>query len=84
MFCFLEHQVFNKTQYWSWVTDAFLPGVFGGKWYNGQQENQTMYIGNKRSVLVGMARGRQLRVKPSKLGIFLKPHVGHESSLVRI
>ena len=41
--------------------------MFAGKWYNGQEENQTMYIGNKHSVLVGMARARQLRVKPSKL-----------------
>jgi len=63
------HKVFNKTQYWSWLADVFLPGVFAGKWYNGQQESQTMYIGNKRSVLVGMARARQLRVKPKSCNI---------------
>jgi len=43
-----------------------MPGVFAGKWYNGQQENQTGYIGNKRSILVGMPQAKQLRVKPSK------------------
>jgi len=43
-----------------------MQGVFAGTWYNGQQENQTVYIGNKRSILVGMARARQLRVQPSK------------------
>ena len=57
----------NNKEYWSWLHGAFLPGVFSGKWYNGQQENQTVYIGNKRSILVGMARARQLRVKSSKL-----------------
>ncbi|KAL9967112.1 hypothetical protein ACROYT_G025281 [Oculina patagonica] len=59
------HKVANNTKYWSWLNDVFVPGVFAGRWYNGQQEKQTMYIGNKRSVLVGMARARQLRVKPA-------------------
>ncbi|KAL9967119.1 hypothetical protein ACROYT_G025287 [Oculina patagonica] len=53
----------NSTKYWSWLNNVFVPGVFAGRWYNGQTENQSMYIGNKRSVLVGMARARQLRVK---------------------
>ena len=53
------------------MTDVFLPGVFAGMWYNNQRENQTIYIGNKRSVLVGMPRARQLRVKPSKFWYFL-------------
>ena len=52
------------------MNDVFVPGVFAGKWYNGREEDQTMYIGNKHSVLVGMARARQLRVKPSKLFFF--------------
>ena len=53
------------------MTDVFLPGAFAGTWYNNQRENQTIYIGNKRSVLVGMPRARQLRVKPSKFWYFL-------------
>ena len=69
---FLGYQVFNKKQYWSWVKNVFLPGVFAGRWYNGRPENQTMYIGNKRSVLVGMARGRQLRVQPGEFGLFFE------------
>ena len=48
------------------VTACFIPGVFSGKWYNGQKENQAIYIGNKHSLLVGMARLRQLRVKASR------------------
>ena len=65
-FLLLGYQVINKKQYWSWIKNVFLPGVFAGGWYNGRPENQTMYIGNKRSVLVGMARGRQLRVQPGE------------------
>ena len=72
LFLILGYQVFNKKQYWSWVKNVFLPGVFAGRWYNGSPENQTMYIGNKRSVLVGMARGRQLRVQPGEFGHFLE------------
>lgn len=52
--------------YWSWLQDNFIPGVFSGRWYNGQEEKQTTYIGNKHSLLVGMPRIRQLRVKSSK------------------
>ena len=69
---FLGYQVFNKKQYWSWVKNVFLPGVFAGRWYNGRPENQTMYIGNKRSVLVGMAKGRQLRVQPGESGNYFE------------
>ena len=67
VFLLLGYQVINKKQYWSWIKNVFLPGVFAGRWYNGRPENQTMYIGNKRSVLVGMARGRQLRAQPGEL-----------------
>ena len=44
---------------------VFVPGVYAGSWYNGRQEEQSVYIGDKRSVLVGMPLVRQLRVKPS-------------------
>ena len=56
----------DDRKYWSWLRKVFIPGVFSGRWYNGQEEKKTMYIGNKRSLLVGMARLRQLRVKSSK------------------
>ncbi|XP_068742451.1 polycystin-1-like protein 2 [Montipora capricornis] len=55
--------VLNDEKFWKWLEDIFLQGVFVGKWYNNQIENQTIYIGNKQSVLVGMPRARQLRVK---------------------
>ena len=39
-----------------------MSAIFAGDWYNGQEEEVTEYIGNKRSILVGMPRLRQLRI----------------------
>ena len=64
-------QVKNNTMYWWWLQRVFIPGVFSGIWYNGQKENQKIYIGNKRSLLIGMARIRQLRVRSSKFFLLL-------------
>ncbi|KAL9965160.1 hypothetical protein ACROYT_G028923 [Oculina patagonica] len=68
-------EVFNNSLYWNWLRDVFLPEVYAGKWYNGQQEEQSIYIGNKHSVLVGMPRLRQLRVKPNPCDVldYMKP-----------
>ncbi|KAL9954010.1 hypothetical protein ACROYT_G041497 [Oculina patagonica] len=52
----------NTVQLWKWLDDVFVPAVYAGEWYNGQKETKTEYIGNKRSILVGMPRLRQLRV----------------------
>ncbi|CAH3159360.1 unnamed protein product [Pocillopora meandrina] len=52
--------------YWSWLQHVFIPGVFSSRWYNGQRDEQTISIGNKHSLLVGMARLRQLRVKATQ------------------
>ncbi|XP_067023241.1 polycystin-1-like protein 2 [Acropora muricata] len=67
-------KVSNDTKFWNWLVNVFLPGVFAGKWYNNQKENHAMYIGDKRSVLVGMPRARQLRVesKPCELLDYMK------------
>ena len=43
-----------------------MPEVFVDDWYNGEREKVSEYIGNKRSILVGMPRLRQLRIKESK------------------
>ena len=60
-------KVTNNIELWNWMRGTFLPFVYAGVWYNGMKENQTVYIGNKRSLLVGMPRARQLRVGQSKL-----------------
>ena len=41
-------------------------------WYNGRKENKDLYIGNKKSILIGMPWIRQLRVKKSKISVFSK------------
>lgn len=55
-------QVKNTSQLWTWLEGVFIPVVYAGKWYNGQRETTTEYTGDKRSILVGMPRLRQLRV----------------------
>lgn len=55
-------QIKDKSQLWRWLEDVWIPASFAGKWYNGQEETSTEYIGNKMSILVGMPRLRQLRV----------------------
>ena len=60
-------QVLNNTLYWEWLRNNAISGVYPGAWYNGFQENNSSYIGDKCSILVGMPRIRQLRVKPGKI-----------------
>lgn len=59
-------QISKELDYWKWSKSQFFDSVFAGKWYNGKAERIEAYIGNKRSILVGMPRIRQLRVKPGK------------------
>ncbi|PFX14626.1 Polycystic kidney disease protein 1-like 2 [Stylophora pistillata] len=37
-------RVKNNTLYWNWLQKVYIPGVFSGRWYNGQEEMETMYI----------------------------------------
>lgn len=59
-------QISKEDDYWKWAKSQFIESVFAGKWYNGKAESVEAFIGNKRSLLVGMPRIRQLRVKPGK------------------
>ena len=43
-----------------------MPTIYNRSWYNGFEEKNEMYIGNKISILIGMLWMRQLRVKKSK------------------
>ena len=55
------------TQFWGWLKNIFVPAIFTDDWYNSQEEKVSEYIGNKRSILVGMPRLRQLRVMKGKV-----------------
>ncbi|KAK3727540.1 hypothetical protein QZH41_018642 [Actinostola sp. cb2023] len=58
--------------YWRWLGDVVIPHMFAGNWYNGQApgENEDDLIIDRASVLVGMARLRQLRIRDEKKNIF--------------
>ncbi|XP_078352373.1 polycystin family receptor for egg jelly-like [Oculina patagonica] len=56
-------EIKNNNQFWRWMNEVFVRAIFPDGWYNSQEEKISEYIGNKRSILVGMPRLRQLRVK---------------------
>ncbi len=55
------------TQFWGWMKNVFVPAIFTADSYKDQEETASEYIGNNRSILVGMPRLRQLRVMKSKV-----------------
>ena len=63
-------QIRNVTQFWRWLNNTFALRIFAGDWYNGQEEEFAEYIGDKRSILVGMPRLRQLRIMKGILSVF--------------
>ena len=60
-------QVTHPHRLWGWMGQYFLPNIYAGVWYNGEKEEEEVYIENKKSILLGMPRMRQVRVKKSKL-----------------
>ena len=43
-----------------------MDGIYANEWYNGEKAKAQEYIYNKKSILLGMPRLRQLRVKKGK------------------
>ena len=64
--CVSNLQVSNSDSFFSWMAVEFVPGIYAGTWYNGADEKLEEYIGNKWSLLVGLPRLRQLRVREGK------------------
>jgi len=67
MFLFtLQAQHFSGILYW--VLQGIAPAVFVGPWYNGMPpaDSENGLLIDRNSVLVGMARLRQLRVLNGK------------------
>ena len=48
------------------MTNIFAPGIYTANWYNGDNQNNTAYISDKVSILIGMPRIRQLRIRQGK------------------
>ena len=51
------------TQFWGWLKNIFVPAIYSAESYEHEKETKSEYIRNKRSILIGMPRLRQLRVK---------------------
>ncbi|XP_078351506.1 polycystin family receptor for egg jelly-like isoform X2 [Oculina patagonica] len=58
-------EVTDSHRLWGWLKQEFLPSIYNQAWYNGLEEKKELYIGNKKSILIGMPWMRQLRVKKS-------------------
>ena len=46
-----------------------MDGVYGSNWYNNDKIKKQEYVGNKMSILLGMPRLKQLRIKKGKYDI---------------
>ncbi|XP_078613154.1 polycystin-1-like [Branchiostoma floridae x Branchiostoma japonicum] len=55
--------------FWTWVNNTLIPGLYTGSWYNGKRTTllEQQFLADKLSFRVGPARMRQLRVPPSDL-----------------
>ena len=40
-----------------------MGGIYANEWYNGEKAKKQEYINNKKSILLGMPRLRQLRIQ---------------------
>ena len=45
-----------------------MGGIYPNEWYNGEEAKKQEYINNKKSILLGMPRLRQLRIQKGNLG----------------
>ena len=60
-------QVNTGEKLWIYMLDKFIHSSYVGDWYNGKREQTPEYMGNKVSMLIGMPRLRQLRIKEGEL-----------------
>ena len=58
-------KVTNVNDFWEWMNQTLVPGLYSGVWYNGKR-GQRGFLDDKMSYVVGVARIRQLRVKSGK------------------
>ena len=45
------------------MINTFAPAIYTTNWYNGDKETNKVYISDKSSILIGMPRIRQLRIR---------------------
>ncbi|XP_065069836.1 uncharacterized protein LOC135694887 isoform X2 [Rhopilema esculentum] len=49
---------------WTWVQQHFIPAIYTQEWYNGDNFTNFKMLQNQEAYRIGLARIRQLRVKP--------------------
>ena len=59
-------QVMNAQDFWTWTKKVLVPGLYNSTWYNGNRHGATGFCSDRTSVIIGVARLRQLRVKSGK------------------
>ncbi|XP_078351521.1 polycystin family receptor for egg jelly-like isoform X1 [Oculina patagonica] len=62
-------KVTDSHRLWEWLKQEFLPSIYNQAWYNGLEEKKDLYIGNKKSILIGMPWMRQLRALVQQINI---------------
>ena len=60
---YLLQEVQSSDTFWEWLSGDIIPAAYSGKWYNGQKEEIPEFLDNKKLIMLGMPRLRQLRVK---------------------
>lgn len=68
-FFFTYFQVGDTQGFWIWMANIFAPGIYATSWYNGDDQNNTAYISDKVSILVGIPRIRQLRIRQGECSV---------------
>lgn len=66
----------DPSYYWKWLRGQFVNGIYANEWYNGKIATKQEYINNKKSILLGMPRLRQMRIKKDACKV---PEVGRAS-----
>ena len=63
LLCVISFQASDAETFWDWLEGQFVPGIYADEWYNKQKVKSEEYISNKKSILLGMPRLRQLRIQ---------------------
>ena len=53
------------------MNNTFAKSVDASRWYNGDEETNKVYISDKSSILLGMPRIRQLRIRKGEVHFHL-------------
>ena len=75
-------QVNDTLGFWTWMINTFAPAIYTTSWYNGDEETNKVYISDKSSILIGLPRIRQLRIKKGESWLIRMVNYAYETSLL--